>query len=79
MAFSLDLEGSGRFGDSSDRLYKENDKESEVMNFTWEKTEIILTNVDPNSTMTPDEAFEYYTNPYGQRLVKHRFVKSRPK
>ena len=62
MAFSLDLEGSGRFGDPADRLYKENDKESEVMNFTWEKTEIILTNIDPNSTMTPDEAFEYYTN-----------------
>ena len=47
------------------------------MNFTWEKTEIILTNIDPNSTMTPDEAFEYYTNLNGQRLVKHRFVKSR--
>ena len=62
MAFSLDLEGSGRFGDPADRLYKENDKESEVMNFTWEKTEIVLTNIDPNSTMTPDEAFEYYTN-----------------
>ena len=62
MAFSLDLEGSGRFGDSADRLYKESDKESEVLNFTWEKTEIILTNIDPNSTMTPNEAFEYYTN-----------------
>ncbi|MEC7976377.1 MAG: FtsX-like permease family protein [Candidatus Thermoplasmatota archaeon] len=62
MAFSLDLEGSGRFGDSADRLYKESDKESELLNFTWEKTEIILTNIDPNSTMTPNEAFEYYTN-----------------
>ena len=62
MAFSLDLEGSGRFGDSADVLYKEDDKESEVLNFTWEKTEIILTNFDPNSTMTPNEAFEYYTN-----------------
>ena len=39
MAFSLDLEGSGRFGDSTDELYKEEDKGSEVMNFTWEKTD----------------------------------------
>ena len=60
MAFSLDLEGSGRFGDPADKLYKEGDKESEVMNFTWEKTEIILRNIDPNSTIDPEEALEEY-------------------
>ena len=60
MAFSLDLEGSGRFGDSADQLYKEGDKESELMNFTWEKTEIILNNIDPNSTIDPAEALEEY-------------------
>ncbi len=60
MAFSLDLEGSGRFGDSTDELYKEEDKESEVMNFTWEKTDIILRNIDPNSTIDPEEALEEY-------------------
>ena len=60
MAFSLDLEGSGRFGDSADKLYSEDDKESEIMNFTWEKTEIILRNIDPNSTIDPNEALEKY-------------------
>ena len=60
MAFSLDLEGSGRFGDSADQLYNEGDKESEVMNFTWEKTDIILSNIDPNSTIDPAEALEEY-------------------
>ena len=62
MAFALDLEGSGRFGDSNDVLYNSRDKESEVVNFTWEKTEFIPTDIDPNSTMTVEEAFEYYTN-----------------
>jgi len=60
IAFSLDLEGSGRFGDSADQLYKEGNKESELMNFTWEKTEIILNNIDPNSTIDPAEALEEY-------------------
>ena len=61
MAFSLDLEGSGRFGDSVDRLYKEGDKESEVMNFTWEKTIPVFPNGDPNSTIDPSDALDNYT------------------
>ena len=44
------------------------------MNFTWEKTDIVLTNIDPNSTMTPDEAFEYYTNLMDRDWSKHRVI-----
>ena len=62
MAFSLDLEGSGRFGDSNDVLYEAGDKESETINFTWEFKNLVPTNLDPNSTMSVEEAFEYYTN-----------------
>ena len=62
MAFSLDLEGSGRFGNPEDKLYNTGDSESVVMNFTWEKIDIVLTNIDPNSTMSVEEAFDYYTN-----------------
>ncbi|OIR23055.1 MAG: hypothetical protein BEU00_00895 [Marine Group III euryarchaeote CG-Epi3] len=38
VAFTLDLEGSGRFGDSEDVLYKQNSKESKLLTFTWEQT-----------------------------------------
>ena len=60
VAFTLDLDGSGRFGDSEDILYKESSKESKIMTFTWEKTDIILTNIDPNSSIDEAEVLEYY-------------------
>ena len=60
VAFTLDLAGSGRYGDSDDKLFKAGDKDSEIITFTWEKTNIILTNQDPNASVDPNEALTYY-------------------
>ena len=38
------------------RLYKAGDKESESINFTWEFKNLVPTNLDPNSTMSVEEA-----------------------
>ena len=38
IAFTLDLWGSGRYGDSEDILLDESNKNSENLNFTWEET-----------------------------------------
>ena len=62
VAFTLDLDGSGRFGDSEDVLYKENSKESKVITFIWEKTTPIFGDDDPEDELNPAEIIQDYTN-----------------
>ena len=61
LAFTLDLDGSGRFGDSEDILYKENSKESKVITFTWEEPVPVFTDEDSGGEMDYQEILADYS------------------
>jgi ABC-type antimicrobial peptide transport system permease subunit len=59
IAFTLDLWGSGRYGDSEDILLEESNKDSENLTFTWEETIVTFTG-DENETSNPIMALAFY-------------------
>ena len=60
VAFTLDLDGSGRFGDSEDILYKENSKESKVITFIWERSTPIFGDDDSDDNFDIGEILQNY-------------------
>jgi len=60
IAFTLDLWGSGRYGDSEDILLEQNNKNSENLTFTWEETIVTLTD-EENKDLDPMMALILYT------------------
>ena len=60
IAFTLDLWGSGRYGDSEDLLLDKNSKNSENLTFTWEETIVTFTG-EENENLDPMMALILYT------------------